>query len=1127
MFPILIINKNQTMILKITKNLLLVVFVLMVTVAFGQQKTVTGTVSDDTGTLPGVTVLIQGTTRGVDTDLEGNYSISVSKGDTIVFSFIGMEDVRRVVGDSNVIDVIMKQSSEILEEVEVIATGFDNIKKGAFTGAATTVKAEDLKIEGIVDVSRMIEGKVAGVNVQNITGTFGAAPRITIRGSSSIFGNNTPLYVIDGVIQEDIVEQNLDQLTSGDSSTLISSTIAGINANDISKIDLLKDASATSLYGARARNGVVVITTKSGRRSSPIKTKYTLEQTIRDIPNYSQYDIANSKEVISVLETLRSQGYLQFPDVGNARFSGVYGILERRLNTFENGQFGVQNLVEARNLFLRDYELANTDWFKTLFNQSISFNHSLSFNGGGENNAFYASVSYFDDPGWTIADKVNRITANLKNTFYLSDKFNLTLSALASVREQKAPGTFSREANVVDGQFSRDFDINPFSYSLNTSRALRPRDNDGNLEYYTNNWAPFNILEELENNSIDLNVKDFRLQLDTSYKLTDDITYTFNGSARYVVSSREHQIRENSNVVRAYNANDTPIIANANIFLYDDPNDPIDIPTPVLPEGGIYRKFDNTLASVYVRNSFKYVNTFNDKHNLDVLLGQDLRYVDRDDNSFFGYGLQYDSGYVPFTDPRLLEKIITEGDNYFTVGAQRERTVAFFGNAAYSYDDRYVLSLTGRYDGSNRQGRSQSSRWLPTGSISGKWNASNEKFLQDSETISSLQFRASYGLVATPGNATNALAIYRSQITNAPVPTERETFLNIDALQNSELTWEKQYELNFGFDLSLFNNRIDVVVDAFSRDIFDNIDIVRTSGIGGELFKQGNNADVETKGIEFAITSKNIVTDDFSWSSSFNFSYYDQEITNLQDSPRVIDVVGPQGGNVVGYPINSLFSFEFTGLNDQGIPTHRVRPEEDSIEDINFQDIDDITSYLKFNGSVIPNMFGGISNNFKYKNWDLNVLITGAGGNVVRLNPSLDNFYSGFNTFSKDVINRWVIPGDENTPGVLPAIIDVRNDLSYGTGTLSRVYNAYNFSDQRVAKGDFLRMKSISLGYNLNKELIEKLGLSSFRVQLQGTNLFLLYSDSKLNGQDPEFYGTGGVALPITRQYTMSLNIGI
>ncbi|MGY0425326.1 MAG: SusC/RagA family TonB-linked outer membrane protein, partial [Polaribacter sp.] len=210
----------------------------------------------------------------------------------------------------------------------------------------------------------------------------------------------------------------------------------------------------------------------------------------------------------------------------------------------------------------------------------------------------------------------------------------------------------------------------------------------------------------------------------------------------------------------------------------------------------------------------------------------------------------------------------------------------------------------------------------------------------------------------------------------------------------------------------------------------------------------------------------------------------------------------------------------------QGVPTFKLPDGKNPVSDVDFQDSSNILDYLVYNGSVIPNINGGFSNTFKYKNWDVRVLITGAGGNVVRLNPSLDNFYTGTNVFTKSSINRWLFDGNETKTNI-PKIVDVRNNNSFGNSDLSRAYNAYNFSTDRFASGDFLRMKNISVGYNFDKEILGKLGLSLLRVQLQGTNLFLLYSDSKLNGQDPEFYGTGGVALPITRQFTMSLNIGI
>lgn len=1109
------------------KKFLLITFFLMSKILFAQEKTISGTVYDSTGeTLPSVTVLIKGTYSGTETDFDGKYTINVKEGDVLVFSFIGMKPQEKTVGNQDVIDVTFIDEEFFLDEVEVVATGYDRTKRQAFTGSATTLKSEDIKIEGIVDISRMLEGRAAGVTVQNVSGTFGAAPKLTIRGSSSVFGNNTPLYVIDGVVQEDIVESSFNQLVSGDSRNLISSSIAGINANDIKSIDILKDAAATSLYGARARNGVVVIVTKSGKKQSNLNVTYNFEQTVRDIPTYANFDVLNSKESMGILRELEAKGYLELPDVMQSRYGGVYSIMAQRINTYDptTGSYLLENTPEARSRFLQQYELANTDWFSTLFRKSLTQNHTLGFSGGGEKNAFYASVGFFTDPGWSIAENVKRLTANIKNTFYFSDRFNATLISAVSVRKQKAPGTFSRRRNSVDGEISRDFDINPFSYALNTSRTLRPRDSQGNLEYYRNNWASFNILEEINNNYIDLNMRDIRFQLDASYKLTDNLTYDFNGATRYVNGVREHQVRENSNIVKAYNADETTVVRENNIFLYQDPNNPNALPIPVLPEGGIYFKNDDYLTSHYVRNSFKYNNTFNDAHTLDFLIGQELRYIDRESVNFSGYGLQYDRGLTPFTDPRIIEKLIAGGSNYYGISKSRERTVAFFGKASYNYNNKYILSVTGRYDGSNKQGRTANSRWLPTGTISGKWNIGKENFLQDSNSISDLQLRASYGLVATPGSATNSLAIYRDAVTDRFFPGDRENFINIVDLQNSELTWEKQYELNIGIDLGLFRNRVFLTADVYQRDIFDNIDFVRTSGIGGEFVKQGNNADVETRGFEIGIDTKNIVTDNFTWSSNINFSKFNQKITNLANTPSVFNLVDETGGNVVGYPINSLFSFNFDGLNDQGFPTFVLPSGADPVEGPNFQDDDaDITNYLVYHGSVDPNMAFGFSNTFTYKNWSLSTLITGSGGNKIRLNPVYDNTYSDLDVFSKDFANRWILAGDEALTNI-PVIPSVAQNRLYN---LDVAYSAYNYSNARVADGDFIRMKNIALGYNFDKDLIEKFGLSKFKVTLQGTNLFLIHSDSRLNGQDPEFYSAGGVAMPIRRQFTMSLNVGI
>lgn len=1090
-----------------------------------------GVVTDATGSpLPGATVLVKGTKIAVLTDFDGRFSIEVpSNSDKLVISYVGMESKEIGLGNTNP-TIVLSEEGQNLKEV-VVTTGYEKTSKRTFTGAISKISGAELKVDGVVDVSRMIEGKAAGVTVQNVTGTFGTAPKITVRGSSSIFGDTKPLWVIDGVVQEDIINVSFADLASGNSSTLLSSSVAGLNANDIQSIEILKDASATSIYGSRSLNGVVVVTTKQGRRDSPLKVSYSVENTVRTVPSYTQYDILNSQESMSVFQEMKQKGYLDLSSSYTGRFGGAYNILAKEINRYDetNGQYGVKNEQPYINQFLKKYELANTDWFNVLFRPSITQNHSLSFSGGGKNNTFYASLGYYTDPGWTIADNVKQLTSNIKGTFFINDRLNITLSTMGSIRDQEAPGAYDSKKDVVFGKTSRDFDINPFNYVLSTSRTLRPYDDNGNLEYYQNNWAPMNILNELENNTLGIKVNDIRFQVDLDYKITKHLTYNLTGSARYANTSREHKILENSNVVAAYNAgvgdNVNAQIQKDNVFLYQDPTD-LTIPkVSVLPSGGFLRKYTNDMTSYNVRNSITYRNIFKEKHEVEGFFGTELRSVDRNNDNFTAVGIQYDKGLTSFIDPKMIEKIVNGGDSYYEFGADRERTVGFFGKVGYTYDRRYTASVTGRYDGSNRQGDTGSSRWLPTYTVSGKWNVAEEKFMKNVESINTLALRASYGLTATAGPATNSLAIYKSFITDRFNLSDRENAIRIEDLQNKDLTWEKQYETNIGVDIGMFNNRVQLTTDVYRRKAFDLIDYVITSGVGGQSVKQGNNANMETKGIELGFTTQNVVTNNFKWSTTLNFSVYDQNITKLANKPSVYDLVDANGGNTVGHPRNSIYSYQFTGLNNQGLPTFLLQDgAENNITKANFQDTKDVTNYLKYEGSIEPNKSVGLANTFTYKNWSLYVFIVGSGGNKVRLNPVYSNEYNDLTVFTKEFKNRWINPGDENVTNV-PVIADRLLNRNYGDSDLEITYNTYNYSDVRVADGDFVRLKNVSLSWEFPKDFKRKLGVTAFTLKGSAVNPWLIYSDKRLHGQDPEFRNTGGVAFPITSQYTFTLNV--
>jgi TonB-linked SusC/RagA family outer membrane protein len=1089
-----------------------------------QKKNITGKVTDDQGLpLPGVSIIIEGTNTGTITNVDGEYSLQVESGDLLLFSFMGMtSQTLKIVENQLVYDVVLSESTEQLQEV-VVTTGYGKIDRKLFTGSAVKLKADEAKIDGVTDVGRMLEGKVAGVQVQNVSGTFGAAPKIRIRGASSIYGDTKPLWVVDGVILEDVVDISPDQLSSGDASTLISSSVAGINADDIESFSILKDASATALYGARAMNGVIVITTKKGKAGKP-RINVTSEFTVRTKPRYAQFDIMNSQEQMSVFREMERKGWFEHADVMRSKDGGIYFRMYDLVNAYNetSGKYGLENTEKSRAAFLRHYEYANTDWFDVLFRNSLKQQHSLSISSGSENSTFYASTSILNDAGWTIADKVNRYTINMRGEFDLNDKLTVGLMTKGSIREQKAPGTFNRTNNDVDGEVSREFDINPFSFALNSSRTLSPYGKNGNLEYYRMNYAPFNVLNEYDNHHIDLSLVDLSIQGELGYKVSPYMDYKFIGSVRYVKSTSEQQIKERSNVAGAYRADGDAVIADQNRFLYNDLNNPTGLPKVILPNGGFYNTEDNSLTNYFMRHMLNFNRTYSEIHSVNVMSGFELKYADRKRRTMLGYGYQYEAGGTVNFDPDAFDMLSQGGVPYFTMSEFKDRYVAGFANVAYSYKGKYSVNLTGRIDGSNRMGASRSARWLPTWNVSGKWNIKEEAFMQDVNWLSFLQLRGTYGLTASMGPARNSEMILRNVLSIAPFADDRQNSIRIESLANTDLTWEKQYETNIGLDFGFLKNRISILTDAYKRNSFDLIAAIRTSAIGGEGLKFANYADMESKGIEFTLNTRNVVNPGgFNWTTNLTFAFIDNEITNLKTEPEIKDLVFAEGGPLEGGPVRGLYSIPYAGLTKEGIPEfYTAEGERDQY--VWFQDTD--ISHLKYEGTIDPKMSGGMGNTFTYKNWTMNAFVTYGFGNVIRLYPSFSARYSDTDAMSKDMNDRWLVAGDEEKTDI-PGVISKRVYDLY-KGDIDATFNAYNYSDRRVAKGDFIRLQQVSLAYQLPKKLIEKIGFANAEAKAQGTNLWLIHSDDKLNGQDPEFFGAGGVALPVPRQNTVTLKHG-
>lgn len=1100
------------------KFLLLIFFTFLLFSIANAQQQVSGTVTSasEGAELPGVNVRIKGSASGTITDINGMYSLQASPSDTLLFSYIGFMTVEIPVAGRSRLDITLREDVRQLEEI--VVTGFQEVERKLFTGSSTHLDFEEVKTPGLVDASRMLEGQAAGVTVDNISGTFGTAPRIRIRGNTSINGDNQPLWVVDGVVLEDLNNVNADDIMTGNANTLIASSIAGINPDDIQSFQVLKDASATALYGTRAKNGVIVITTKKGRSGRTV-VNYSGNYSGRLRPTYSQFDILNSLEEMSIYRELYyNKGMI---DITTSVRSRNYGALGKMFALIDEAQIDWGPDGTLNEEFLHKYETANTDWFDVLFpGFSILQQHSVSLTSGNESHNSYYSISYLNDEGQTLADRVQQFTGLVKNSFFFSKRLSLDLKLSGSYRDQQAPGTQNRDFDPITGRYRRDFDINPLSYALNTSRSVRPYDDDGELEYFRRNYAPFNILSELNYNFININVADISTQADLNLNITDDLSFRSAIQGRYASTRREHVVHENSNQAEAYRANQTQYIQEENPFLFRDPDDPAAQPKVILPEGGFNYLDESDLTYFYIRNSAEWSHAINDKHTVNVLAGQEIKFSNRSSRSADGLGVVYENGGVVNTDPNIIDFLNRQGVRFFSLADDRERFAGFFLNAGYSFDSKYIINGTVRYDGSNRLGKSKAARYLPTWNISGAWNIDQESFFSSS-VVNSLKLRSTYGLSANLGPSVSALLNLQADLTLRP--TDVESYLYIEDLENQNLTWEKLKEFNVGIDFGLYQNRITGTFDYYVRNSFDLIGVLQTSGVGGVAFKLGNYADMESDGFEASINALILKGKDFSWDAGFNLGYTKDVITRLDFGPRLADAISQGGAAVLGGPRRGIFSTKFAGLDHRGIPTF-FDQEGEQVYEYDLQERDNLKEVLKYEGPAEPLGAGGLTNQFTYKNFSLNVLLSFKYGYKIRLDDAFSPTYTDFSSFSKAFVNRWVVNGDEevtNVPSILSRKIVYGNNPEYLSA-----YDLYNKSDVRIANGDYVRLKTIRLGWQMPSRISKKFGSENTVISLEAQNMALLYSDSRLNGQDPEFFASGGVALPQPRQFTLSVNVG-
>lgn len=1018
---------------------------------------VSGTVSDNNVPIPGVTVLQKGTSNGVVTDFDGNYSIqNVPSDGVLVFSYVGYTPQEVSVSDRTEINVQLKTDVSSLDEVVVV--GYGSMKRSDVTGSVVSVSEEAIQESIPTTVDQVLQGRAAGVQIQQNSGAPGASSSIRIRGVSSITGSNEPIFVIDGVI--------IDSGTGQSGQNAFSS----INPADIVSIDILKDASATAIYGSRAANGVILITTKRGK-AGEATISFNSYIGFQQLPN--QLDLMNLQEY-AIHKNTRSE----------------------------------LGIVQQDPFFIRTDLLGEgTDWQDEMFNTAAMQSHNLTISGGSEKNTYSMNIGYLDQDGIALGSSFDRLNirgvfdsqvkdylkvgtnfafSNINQTTTFSDQ-GLILTALRqtpNVAVRNVDGTF-------DGPATDEFTQNN---PVGLASIRENRGEDANIR--GNIFAELNIIEGLK--------------IRTEYSLDYGITnrYTFNPS--YEFGAIVNNVRE-----------------------------------------GTRQK--NFSKNINFRNVLTYNKTFGD-NSINAILGQEYQ------ESFFETLSGFRSGYLTngATDLNAGDASTARNSN-----SSFESTLSsYFARTMYSLSDKYLLTATLRYDGSSKFAEGNRWGWFPSAALA--WRVSNEDFLKDNDYINNLKLRVGYGAV---GNQSVPNYAFTSIYGASPTPFGSGLLATNSA--NPDLQWETTYSSNIGLDLNMFNNRLEFIADVYYKKTDDLLllapypDYSGTSGIGATTAPYVNIGSLENKGIELTLNSYNVDNDDFSWRSNLVFTLNRNKVLALATETGILNRTLQQGSDItivtrtaVDRPIGQFYGYKVIGRfedatdfyyrNDAGEVTPRALPEglqigENGVwigdyifEDVNNDGVIDEQD-RDYIGNPLPDFSFGIGNTFKYKNFDLNVQLSGVFGNelVNYQRRFIENPAGNTNLLSTALGYAQLGLIDPDGPNDYRNIQIVGGDPYMPRIAASSAASTSNFrfSDRFLEDGSYLRIQNISFGYNLPRTFIEKFGLSSLKLY---TNLQNVYTFTKYSGFDPEVGAINQDALltgidngryPSPRIYTVGINM--
>jgi len=1019
-----LITKNRS---KYFKNLGFLILMLVFSAAVNAQITVTGTVSDGSGPIPGVNIIVKGTKTSTVSNFDGTYTLpAIPTNSILVFSFIGYKPYEVAVNNKTKIDALLEENLNDLKEVVVI--GYGTSKRADLTGAISSISSAAVAQSVSTTIDQVLQGRAAGVQIQQNSGTPGGSTSVRIRGISSITGSNEPIYVIDGVIID------------GNSGSLNANPLSGINPNDIASIDILKDASATAIYGSRAANGVIIVTTKTGRKGDLVL-------------NFDSY-----------------VGWQQMPKELQVLNLQEYGTLK---NT--RADLGI---VQRDPYFIRPDLLGEgTNWQDELFQTGLIQNYNLSASGGSDTTTYALGMSYFDQEGTIIGSSFDRMTiravvdSQVKKWMKVGVNMNVyKTNQVTTVNDdsviltalKQTPNVAARNADgTFDGPDTTEFvQTNPLGIAMLKDNHGKDYGIRGNV------YAEIGFTKDLK--------------LKTTYSIDYGFgnRYTFNPS--YTFGALSNEVREGSR-------------------------------TKSTSENWIWL------------NTLNYNKTFQ-KHTVGAMLAQEMQ--EQNWENLYGYR----SGYLTngATDLNAGDPTTARNSN----ASSTKSLSSYFARANYSYDDRYFITGTIRRDGSSQFAEGNKWDWFPSTSLA--WKISNESFLKDSKAISNLKLRAGWGVTGNSSVPNNAYtSVYGTSATNwgsGQIATNTA---------NPDLKWEKSNQTNIGLDFGFLDNRIEITTDVYYKktdDLLLRLSLpayVGTTGQGSTTPPFANIGSLENKGFEFTINTVNMQRKDFLWKTNFNISMNRSKVLKLNSESGVYDQTLQQGSDVtvvtrtaVGQPLGQFYGYKVIGRFEKatdfyykdanGAVKPTALPEGMAIgengvwigdymfEDVNKDGVinEKDAGYI---GDPNPDFIFGLTNNFSFKGFDVGITFSGSYGNEVlnyqrrwlenpRENTNLLKSALGYAQLDlidpngpNDYRNVQIVGGDPYMPRI-------------GASSASSASN-YRLSNRFVEDGSYIRLRNISLGYNLPKELYSKYGISNIKVY---SNMQNVLTFTKYKGYDPE-----------------------